>query len=336
MTRARRRRRRDHRPGRRLRVAPPASRRRDRRPRGGEPDRRQAAAHRAGRPLVRHRARGDARPRAGGGPAGRGPRPRRPAGRARDDPGVGRPAGRTASPPRRHGPGRPGLGRRARRPPVHRRRRAGAGRGRRCRRSPWTATSPSVRCCARGSATRWSTGWWSRCSAGSTPGGPTSSPSPRRCPRWRPSCRRAGSVLAAAAAARDAGVRSRGDDDGPVFATVSDGIGSLPAALVAAARRGGPAAHARPRAPAHGDRLRAVDRPGRVPGGADRRPGAGDRARTEGRAPAGGGRTGRGRTPVGDPVRVDGRGRDGVPGPGRRRRFRPARARRSRAGWSRA
>jgi len=32
----------------------------------------------------------------------------------------------------------------------------------------------------------------------------------------------AGSVLAAAAAARDAGVRSRGDDDGPVFATVTD------------------------------------------------------------------------------------------------------------------
>jgi oxygen-dependent protoporphyrinogen oxidase len=45
-----------------------------------------------------------------------------------------------------------------------------------------------------------------------------------------------GSVLAAAAAARDAGVRSRGDGDGPVFATVSDGIGSLPEALVRAAR----------------------------------------------------------------------------------------------------
>ena len=34
---------------------------------------------------------------------------------------------------------------------------------------------------------------------------------------------RAGSVLAAAAAARDAGARSRGDADGPVFATVRDG-----------------------------------------------------------------------------------------------------------------
>jgi protoporphyrinogen/coproporphyrinogen III oxidase len=58
---------------------------------------------------------------------------------------------------------------------------------------------------------------------------------------------RTGSVLAAAAAARDAGARSRGDDDGPVFTTVSGGIGSLPAALVAAARadvRLGTPAHA--------------------------------------------------------------------------------------------
>jgi oxygen-dependent protoporphyrinogen oxidase len=47
---------------------------------------------------------------------------------------------------------------------------------------------------------------------------------------------RAGSVLAAAAAARDAGTRSRGDADGPVFQTVRDGIGVLPAALVAASR----------------------------------------------------------------------------------------------------
>jgi oxygen-dependent protoporphyrinogen oxidase len=42
------------------------------------------------------------------------------------------------------------------------------------------------------------------------------------------------SVLAAAIAARDAGARSRGDVDGPVFVTVRDGIGSLPDALVAA------------------------------------------------------------------------------------------------------
>jgi protoporphyrinogen/coproporphyrinogen III oxidase len=56
----------------------------------------------------------------------------------------------------------------------------------------------------------------------------------------------AGSVLGAAAAARDAGVRSRGDADGPVFVTVSDGIGSLPAALVEAAR-----AEVRLRTPAH-------------------------------------------------------------------------------------
>lgn len=45
-----------------------------------------------------------------------------------------------------------------------------------------------------------------------------------------------GSVLAAATAARDAGTLGRGDDDGPVFATVSGGIGSLPQALVAASR----------------------------------------------------------------------------------------------------
>ncbi|MPQ96768.1 protoporphyrinogen oxidase [Modestobacter sp. I12A-02628] len=42
---------------------------------------------------------------------------------------------------------------------------------------------------------------------------------------------RAGSVLAAAAAARDAGARSRGDVDGPVFATLAGGIGSLADAL---------------------------------------------------------------------------------------------------------
>jgi oxygen-dependent protoporphyrinogen oxidase len=59
-------------------------------------------------------------------------------------------------------------------------------------------------------------------------------------------------VLAAAAAARDAGVRSRGDDDGPVFATVSDGIGSLPEALVRAAR-----AEVRLRTPAHAIRRTA-------------------------------------------------------------------------------
>jgi oxygen-dependent protoporphyrinogen oxidase len=59
--------------------------------------------------------------------------------------------------------------------------------------------------------------------------------------------RSSGSVLAAAAAARDAGARSRGDADGPVFATVRDGLGSLPAVLVAAAR-----AEVRLRCPAHG------------------------------------------------------------------------------------
>ncbi len=63
----------------------------------------------------------------------------------------------------------------------------------------------------------------------------------------------AGSVLAAAAASRDAGARSRGDDDGPVFATVVDGIGCLPDALVAAAR-----ADVRLRTPAHGLRRTAT------------------------------------------------------------------------------
>ncbi|MGY1856816.1 protoporphyrinogen oxidase [Modestobacter sp. SYSU DS0290] len=46
--------------------------------------------------------------------------------------------------------------------------------------------------------------------------------------------RRSTSVLGAATAAREAGARSRGDVDGPVFMTVAPGIGSLPAALVAA------------------------------------------------------------------------------------------------------
>jgi protoporphyrinogen/coproporphyrinogen III oxidase len=58
--------------------------------------------------------------------------------------------------------------------------------------------------------------------------------------------RTAPSVLAGAVAARDAGARSRGDADGPVFVTVADGIGSLPAALVAAA-----AADVRLGTPAH-------------------------------------------------------------------------------------
>jgi oxygen-dependent protoporphyrinogen oxidase len=62
----------------------------------------------------------------------------------------------------------------------------------------------------------------------------------------------AGSVLTAAAAARDAGARSRGDVDGPVFQTLDDGIGSLPAALVAAAR-----AEVRLRTPAHAIRRSA-------------------------------------------------------------------------------
>jgi oxygen-dependent protoporphyrinogen oxidase len=63
---------------------------------------------------------------------------------------------------------------------------------------------------------------------------------------------RTGSVLAAAAAARDAGARSRGDTDGPVFTTVREGIGSLPEALVAAS-----GATVRLRTPAHGLRRTA-------------------------------------------------------------------------------
>jgi oxygen-dependent protoporphyrinogen oxidase len=54
-------------------------------------------------------------------------------------------------------------------------------------------------------------------------------------------------VLGAAAAARNAGARSRFDAGAPVFVTVADGIGSLPAALVAAS-----GAEVRLRTPAHG------------------------------------------------------------------------------------
>ena len=61
------------------------------------------------------------------------------------------------------------------------------------------------------------------------------------------------SVLAAAAAARGAGIRSRGDSDGPVFVTVDAGLGALPAALVRAAR-----AQVRLRTPAHGLRRTAT------------------------------------------------------------------------------
>ncbi|SNR29922.1 protoporphyrinogen oxidase [Blastococcus mobilis] len=63
----------------------------------------------------------------------------------------------------------------------------------------------------------------------------------------------AGSVLAAAAVARDAGARTRGDADGPVFATVADGIGALPGALTAAS-----GAVVRLRTPAHGLRRTAT------------------------------------------------------------------------------
>ena len=181
-----------------------ASGRRDRRPRGRRPDRRQAAPGRAGRALVRHRSRGGARPRARGGAAGRGAGPGRPAGGPGDDPGVGRPARRSAPAAGRHGAGRPGVaptGWTALLSPdgVARVRAeadaaaAAAGRRRRRRR----------RCCASGSATRWSTGWSSRCSAASTPGR-ADELSLRRddAGAGRAAARRAGSVLAAAAAAR--------------------------------------------------------------------------------------------------------------------------------------
>jgi oxygen-dependent protoporphyrinogen oxidase len=63
---------------------------------------------------------------------------------------------------------------------------------------------------------------------------------------------RSPSVLAAAAAAREAGARGRGDVDGPVFRTVRAGLGSLPEALLTAAR-----AEVRLRTPAHGIRRTA-------------------------------------------------------------------------------
>ncbi len=63
----------------------------------------------------------------------------------------------------------------------------------------------------------------------------------------------AGSVVEAAAASRAAGERSRGDADGPVFATVADGIGALPEALVAAS-----GAVVRLRTPVHGLRRTAT------------------------------------------------------------------------------
>ena len=73
---------------------------------------------------------------------------------------------------------------------------ARGGDGRRARRRTPTATAAG-RCSAPdagrlgrarwsgpGSATRWSTGWSTRCSAGSTPAGPTTCPWPPPCRRW--------------------------------------------------------------------------------------------------------------------------------------------------------
>ena len=130
----------------------------------------------------------------------------------------------------------------------------------------------------------------------------------------------------AAAAARDAGVRSRGDDDGPVFVTVSDGIGSLPAALVAAA-----GAEVRLRTPAHGLRRTAGGFELSVGSAAEPELLTADAvlvtapALKAARLLARGGPRG-GRAAGRHPVRVDGRRRHGVPRPGRRRRVGAARA----------
>ena len=129
----------------------------------------------------------------------------------------------------RHAAGRPGELRAAARrravaaPGVARRRAerrpsaAGAGRRRRA----------SAGCCGRGSATRWSTGWSTRCSAASTPGR-ADELSLRRdaCRRWPRALGAGAPSLAAAAEPRDRGRRRRaaaGDADGPVFATASPG-----------------------------------------------------------------------------------------------------------------
>ena len=165
------------------------------------------------------------------------------------------------------------------------RRRAGARRGLAAAAATRRRRRGRRHCCASDSATRWSTGWSSRCWAASTPAGPTSSPWPRRCRRWPRSSRRPGSVLAAAAASRDAGIRSRGDADGPVFATVPTASGRCPT------RWSPPSgADVRLRTPAHGLRrtasgLRALDRPGRGAGTADRR--RRDRHRARARRPPG-------------------------------------------------
>ena len=198
------------------------------------------------------------------------------------------------------------------RPPA-----AAAGRRRRRRRAAARAARrrggrPAGRAAARRASTR---------------AGPTSCRWPPPCRPWPPQLPATGSVLAAAAAARDAGARSRGDADGPVFATVADGIGSLPAALVAAARRRRSGC-ARRRTGCAGRRPASSSRSGRR----RRRscspptPFSSPRPRAEGRPAAGRRGARRGRAAAGHPVRVDGRGRDGLPGAGRRRRLGAARA----------
>ena len=281
-----RRRGRDHRPRRRLRVAAPASGRRDRRPRGGRPDRREAAPGRAGRALVRHRRRGGAGPRARGGRAGRGAGAGRRAGRARRrcrppsscrTGGTRCPAGTVLGVPA-SADGLDGLlspdgvarvRAEADLPPVRfdgdvarRRPAARAARGRGGRPAGRAAAGRGLRRAGRRAVP-----------AATMPALAAELPGAR-------------SVLAAAAAARDAGARSRGDDDGPVFAHRA--VRARLAAGGAGGGRpgGGPAAHPRARAPADGVRVRAVGRPGRRAGAADRRRRARDRPGAEGGAAA--------------------------------------------------
>ena len=148
----------------------------------------------------------------------------------------------------------------------------------------------------------------------------------------------AGSVLAAAAAARDAGAAQPRRRRRP-------GVRHrLRRASARCPPRWSPpsGADVRLRTPAHGLRrtatgLRALDRPRGRARAADRR--RRDRHRPGRRRRPGCWRDagpGRGRAAAGHPVRVDGRGRDGVPGAGGRPPAPGCSCRRSPGGWSRA
>ena len=101
-------------------------------------------------------------------------------------------------------------------------------------------------------------------------------------------------MLAAAAAARDAGARSRGDADGPVFATVTERHRLAARRAGGRLGRAGPAAHPRARAAAVGGGFELAVGPAAAPERLTADAVSGHRARGQGGPAAGRGRARRG------------------------------------------